>query len=164
LSVSRQIAKPTILIDAEVVEHPSTPNELRFADWIKGIGQVGIASTGWQGDTPLWYYILREADVCTGGDRLGPVGSLIVTEVLVGLVDADATSFRGVTWTGGLKRPLANCLRLSLARNSYEDCPPTTTYRRHWSLTGNTGPRSSLVTMVRELAFRLCRDTEGEGL
>jgi hypothetical protein len=56
--------------------------------------QVGIASTGWQGETPLWYYILREADACTGGHRLGPVGGRIVAEVLVGLVDADATSFR----------------------------------------------------------------------
>ena len=56
--------------------------------------QVGIASAGWQGETPLWYYILREADVCTGGHRLGPVGGRIVTEVLVGLVEADSTSFR----------------------------------------------------------------------
>jgi len=56
--------------------------------------QVGIASTGWRGETPLWYYILREADVCMDGHRLGPVGGRIVTEVLVGLVDADATSFR----------------------------------------------------------------------
>ena len=56
--------------------------------------QVGLASTSWQGETPLWYYILREADVCTGGHRLGPVGGTIVTEVLVRLIDADATSFR----------------------------------------------------------------------
>jgi hypothetical protein len=56
--------------------------------------QVGIASTGWQGETPLWYYILREADVCTGGQQLGPVGGRIVSEVLIGLIDADATSFR----------------------------------------------------------------------
>jgi hypothetical protein len=56
--------------------------------------QVGIASTGWKGETPLWYYILREADVCTAGNRLGPVGGRIVTEVLIGLIDADATSFR----------------------------------------------------------------------
>jgi hypothetical protein len=55
--------------------------------------QVGIVSTGWRGETPLWYYILREADTCTGGHRLGPVGGRIVTEVLVGLIDADATSF-----------------------------------------------------------------------
>ena len=53
--------------------------------------EIGIAS---KGRTPLWYYILREADVCTGGDRLGPVGGIIVTEVLVGLIDADPTSFR----------------------------------------------------------------------
>jgi hypothetical protein len=32
--------------------------------------QVGIASTGWNRETPLWYYILREADVCTGGHRI----------------------------------------------------------------------------------------------
>jgi len=56
--------------------------------------QVGITSTGWKGETPLWYYILREADACTGGHRLGPVGGRIVTEVLVGLVDVDAASFR----------------------------------------------------------------------
>jgi hypothetical protein len=56
--------------------------------------QVGVASTGWSGETPLWYYILREADVFTGGHRLGPVGGRIVTEVLVGLIDADAKSFR----------------------------------------------------------------------
>ena len=55
--------------------------------------EVGIASTGWRGETPLWYYILREADVCAGGHRLGPVGGRIVAEVLVGLVSADATSF-----------------------------------------------------------------------
>lgn len=58
------------------------------------VEEVGIASTGWHGETPLWYYILREADACTGGHRLGPVGGRIVTEVLVGLIDADATSFR----------------------------------------------------------------------
>lgn len=62
--------------------------------------QVGIASTGWQGETPLWYYTLREADVCTGGHRLGPVGGRIVAEVLVGLIDADAMSYRqsGQEW------------------------------------------------------------------
>ena len=55
--------------------------------------QVNIASAGWRGETPLWYYILREADLCTGGNLLGPVGGQIVAEVLVGLIQADATSF-----------------------------------------------------------------------
>jgi hypothetical protein len=56
--------------------------------------QVGIASTDWHGETPLWYYILREADACAGGHQLGPVGGRIVAEVLVGLIDADQSSFR----------------------------------------------------------------------
>ena len=56
--------------------------------------RIGIESTGWRDETPLWYYILREADTYTGGHRLGPVGGRIVTEVLAGLIDADATSFR----------------------------------------------------------------------
>ena len=56
--------------------------------------QIGIASSGWHGETPLWFYILREADVCTGGALLGPVGGRIVAEVLVGLMEADSTSFR----------------------------------------------------------------------
>jgi hypothetical protein len=56
--------------------------------------QIGLASTDWRGETPLWYYVLREADVCTGGEHLGPVGGTIVAEVLVGLIDADDTSYR----------------------------------------------------------------------
>ena len=56
--------------------------------------EVGAARAGWQGETPLWYYILREADVRCGGNRLGPVGGRIVGEVLVELLDLDATSVR----------------------------------------------------------------------
>ena len=56
--------------------------------------EVGAEPAGWNGETPLWFYILREADVRSGGDRLGPVGSRIVGEVLVGLLDLDPTSVR----------------------------------------------------------------------
>jgi hypothetical protein len=57
---------------------------------------IGLASHGWRDETPLWFYILREADVMGGGDRLGPVGGRIVGEVLVGILDADPESFRTV--------------------------------------------------------------------
>ena len=43
--------------------------------------------------TPLWYYILKEAQVVEGGIRLGPVGGRIVGEVIVGLLQLDKTSF-----------------------------------------------------------------------
>src|SRR5262252_8897042 len=66
---------------AEAVgEHPLTRDE------------VGVAATGWHGETPLWYYILREADARCGGHRLGPVGGRIVGEVLIGLLALDRSS------------------------------------------------------------------------
>jgi hypothetical protein len=43
--------------------------------------------------TPLWFYILREADVTAGGATLGPVGGRIVAEVLIGLLEGDRNSF-----------------------------------------------------------------------
>jgi hypothetical protein len=57
---------------------------------------VGLSSHGWRDETPLWFYVLREADIVGGGDRLGPVGGRIVGEVLVGLLNADPESFRSV--------------------------------------------------------------------
>jgi hypothetical protein len=56
--------------------------------------EVGTRGAGWSGETPLWYYILREADVRHEGSRLGAVGARIVGEVLVGLLDLDPESVR----------------------------------------------------------------------
>ena len=58
--------------------------------------EVGLGACGLSGETPLWYYVLKEAEVREDGERLGPVGSLIVGEVLLGIVDADPESFRSV--------------------------------------------------------------------
>ena len=44
-------------------------------------------------ESPLWYYILKEAQVEANGEHLGPVGSRIVAEVFIGLLRADSSSF-----------------------------------------------------------------------
>ncbi|RUT05142.1 myeloperoxidase [Dulcicalothrix desertica PCC 7102] len=44
-------------------------------------------------ESPLWYYILKEAQVQGKGLRLGQVGSRILAEVFVGLLEADSSSF-----------------------------------------------------------------------
>ena len=64
------------------------------------VEQVGLAEQGWVGETPLWFYILKEASALHDGDQLGPVGGRIVGEVLVGIIDADPESFRSLdpTW------------------------------------------------------------------
>jgi hypothetical protein len=43
--------------------------------------------------TPLWFYVLREAGVMAGGERLGPVGGRIVAEVIIGLIIGDRLSY-----------------------------------------------------------------------
>ncbi|WP_217915501.1 peroxidase family protein [Miltoncostaea marina] len=45
------------------------------------------------GPAPLWYYILREAEVQAGGRHLGEVGGRIVAEVFLGLLEADPSSY-----------------------------------------------------------------------
>jgi Animal haem peroxidase len=43
--------------------------------------------------TPLWYYVLKEAEVMEKGLHLGPVGGRIVGEVIIGLLQLDRHSF-----------------------------------------------------------------------
>jgi hypothetical protein len=56
---------------------------------------------GFEKSTPLWYYVLREAELRSGGLTLGQVGGRIVAEVLIGLLQADPKSFlsRQPGWT-----------------------------------------------------------------
>ncbi|MDO8975808.1 heme peroxidase family protein [Reyranella sp.] len=42
--------------------------------------------------TPLWYYILKEAEVLHGGAHLGPLGSRLVAETFIGLLQGDPES------------------------------------------------------------------------
>jgi Animal haem peroxidase len=43
--------------------------------------------------TPLWFYILKEAELLAGGRTLGPTGARIVAEVLIGMLRTDPSSF-----------------------------------------------------------------------
>jgi hypothetical protein len=48
---------------------------------------------GLDSSTPLWYYVLKEAEVLEQGLRLGPLGSLIVGEVFIGLLQLAPGAF-----------------------------------------------------------------------
>jgi len=63
-----------------------------------------LADSGFDERTPLWYYILAEAALLRDGRRLGPVGSTIVAEVLVGLVrrSPDSILEAGSNWKPNL--------------------------------------------------------------
>ena len=60
-----------------------------------GVAPLNAEEVGptWPDGTPLWFYILKEAEHRECGDRLGPVGGRIVAEVLIGLLRADPASY-----------------------------------------------------------------------
>ncbi|QKG94185.1 lamin tail domain-containing protein [Halorubrum salinarum] len=59
-------------------------------------------------DSPLWYYVLAEAEHQQDGERLGAVGSRIVAETLIGLIEADETAYPNAApddWEPSLPQP-----------------------------------------------------------
>ena len=53
----------------------------------KVMGVPVVGSPVFPEGTPLWYYVLREAENTSGGAELGPVGGGIVAEVIVDLLN-----------------------------------------------------------------------------
>ena len=81
-----------------------TPNQIKRA--AASPQQVrALTEGGFLGRTPLWYYLLAEAAHPRGGNgqRLGPVGSTIVAEVLIGLIRRSEDSIlNGQDWQPSL--------------------------------------------------------------
>ena len=67
---------------------PLTPDEL-----LSGDDHEVIKNNGFEKSTPLWYYVLKEAEVRQRALCLGSVGSRLVAEVFVGLLQADPGSY-----------------------------------------------------------------------
>lgn len=68
-----------------------------------------LDGSGLDSATPLWFYVLREAEL-TGGHHLGALGSHIVANTLVGVVVNDAASYWNATvdghrWSPSLSNP-----------------------------------------------------------
>ncbi|NET04111.1 MAG: peroxidase [Symploca sp. SIO2B6] len=55
--------------------------------------QLGLKELGYKEEVPLWFYILKEGEVQTGGETLGEVGGRLVAEVLIGLLEGDFMSY-----------------------------------------------------------------------
>lgn len=83
LASGRDVAKAMGLSDTEIL----TEDELGFKD-----------------PAPLWFYVLREAQIRRSGATLGPVGGRMVAEVFLGLLELDKLSYINVepAWTPSL--------------------------------------------------------------
>jgi hypothetical protein len=73
---------------------------------------------GFERSTPLWYYVLKEAELMEQGLRLGPVGGRVVAEVLIGLLQSDPASFLAAQpdWQPTLQNPGAGFRMTDLLR------------------------------------------------
>jgi len=67
--------------------------QLSEGDLSAGSDGSAASTHGLHKATPLWYYILKEAEMIHQGQRLGPVGSTIVAETFLGIVHGDHGSF-----------------------------------------------------------------------
>lgn len=73
-----------------------------------------LRDSGFLERTPLWYYVLAEASLLGKGRHLGPVGSFLVAEVLIGLARRSEDSIlRTKSWRPTL--PSARSGRFELA-------------------------------------------------
>jgi Animal haem peroxidase len=99
---------------------------LRDEDLRVGAGddQVPLTDLGadFRHNAPLWYYILREAELFHEGNQLGPVGGRIVAEVFVGILDSDRMSYQSVdpSWNPDLANAsgtfgMADLIRFAIA-------------------------------------------------
>ena len=77
------------------------PEELAYDSQL----QEFLDRNGLLDGTPLFYYLMREAEILgkAGPDseprrRLGPLGSRIVAEVILGVLDADPSSYVHTDW------------------------------------------------------------------
>jgi nucleoid-associated protein YgaU len=96
-----------------------TPNQIEAAAASKKQADK-LREAGFLDRTPLWYYLLAEAKHHAKGNRLGPLGSTLVAEVLIGLVRRSEDSILrspGWKWTLPSSQPdrfvLADLLRFA---------------------------------------------------
>ncbi|MGQ0575191.1 MAG: peroxidase family protein [Pseudonocardia sp.] len=84
---------------------------LTAAELTDGVDQAildALEKGGFDARTPLWFYVLRESEVRTRGDALGPVGSRIVAETIIGQIRHDPGSYlNAASWTpaAGVRLP-----------------------------------------------------------
>ena len=95
------LAMPTGQAVAEALGvAPLTEDELRQDN--NPVLNDALEAGGFLEATPLWFYVLKEAEVRANGNSLGEVGSRIVCETIIGQIRNDTGSYLAVspgTWS-----------------------------------------------------------------
>jgi hypothetical protein len=89
---SGQEAADALLSERRITSNDRLSASQLTRDSCDGSGSV-LGRMGLEENTPLFYYILKEAELKAEGLTLGPVGSHIVSEVIQGALEADLESY-----------------------------------------------------------------------
>ncbi len=105
-------AGATVLTEADLLAHAPDPGMLE--------------RHGFHRRTPLWYYVLKEAEVIEGGARLGPVGSHLVAPVFTECLRADPGSYLHdpAGWRPTLRGDTGSFTLADVVRNVGDIAPP----------------------------------------
>jgi hypothetical protein len=101
-------------IQALAASHYPTLSPLTPAELTSGTTGAALDAAGLASQTPLWFYVLKEAEVRGQGQHLGPLGSILVADTLIGLIAQDPKSYwhagsGGARWSpadSGLAQPV----------------------------------------------------------
>lgn len=74
-----------VMTEQDILRAAATPEQAEL-----------LRTSGLAARTPLWFYILAEASHFRAGRQLGPVGSMLVAGVLIGLISGSRDSFLNV--------------------------------------------------------------------
>jgi hypothetical protein len=112
--IDRKISTPLFNLPLGAIASGDPPtalpqrNLLRHLTWSLPSGQRVANAMGWgtltlpelagyglglENSTPLWYYVLAEAELIGDGIVLGPMGGRMVAEVFIGLIQLDSRSY-----------------------------------------------------------------------
>lgn len=73
--------------------HGITLDALTEAELLSGHTGDAVKKGGFEAATPLWFYVLKEAEIKADGNHLGPLGSLLVADTLAGLIKHSPDSY-----------------------------------------------------------------------
>lgn len=76
-----------------------TVEPLTTAELHSGATGAAVQSGGFTDRTPLWFYLLKEAELRANGQHLGPLGSYLVANTLLGLIFKDDSAYHQAGWS-----------------------------------------------------------------
>lgn len=88
-AIADKMGVPKLTSEQILQDNPDSVNDALYAG-------------GFDTKTPLWYYVLKEAEIQANGESLGEVGSRIVASTIIGLLRKDPMSYMNLNWNPSL--------------------------------------------------------------